>query len=39
MRILSAEPSSVILSQTDSLKSWKVMTKKFQNKLKQNGMV
>ena len=28
MRISGTEPSSVILSQTWSIKSWKVMTKK-----------
>ena len=30
MRISSTEPSSVILSQRGSLKSWKVMSKKWQ---------
>ena len=39
MRISDTEPSSVILSQTSSLKSWKVITKKYQNKLKTNWMV
>ena len=39
MRISGTEPSSVILSQTCSIKSWKVMTKKFQNKRKPKGMV
>ena len=39
MRILGAEPSSVILSQTSSIKFWKVMTKKCQNKLKPKGMM
>ena len=34
IRISGIEPSSVILSQTSSLKSWKVMTKKWLNKLK-----
>ena len=39
MRISGTEPSSVILSQTSSLKSWKVITKKCKNKLKLKGMV
>ena len=39
MRISGTEPSSVILSQTGSLISWKVITKKCQNKLKPKGMV
>ena len=39
MRISGIEPSSVILSQTYTLKSWKVMTKQCQNKLKPKGMV
>ena len=39
MRISGTEPSSVILSQTGSLKSWKEMTKKCQKKLKPKGMV
>ena len=33
MRISGTEPSSVILSQKSSFKSWKEMTKKYQNKL------
>ena len=37
MSILRTEPSSVILSQTCSIKSWKVMTNTCQNKLKQKG--
>ena len=39
MRISDTEPSSVILSQACSLKSWKVMTKSAKNKLKPKGMV
>ena len=39
MRISGTEPLSVILSQTCSLKSWKVMTEKLQNKLKPKGIV
>ena len=39
MRISGTEPSSVILSETGSLKSWQVMTKKSQNKLKPKGIV
>ena len=37
MRISGTEPSSVILSQTCSIKSWKEMTKKCQIKLKPTG--
>ena len=37
--ILGTEPSSAILSQICSLKSWKVVTKKSQNKLKPKGIV
>ena len=36
MRISGTEPSSVILSQTGSIKNWKLITKKCQNKLKPN---
>ena len=36
MRISGTEPSSVILSQTFSIKSWKVMTKQSQNKQTQS---
>ena len=39
MRISGTEPSSVILSQTSSLKNWKVITKQCQNKPKPKGMV
>ena len=39
MRISGTEPSSVILSQTCSIKIWKVMTKKCQNTLKPKGVV
>ena len=39
MRISGTEPSAVILSQTCSLKRWKVMNKKCQNKQNQKGMV
>ena len=39
MRISGIENSSVILSQTSNLKSWKVMTKTCLNKLKPKGMV
>ena len=39
LRISGTEPSLVILSQRSSLKNWKVMTKKYQNKLKPKGMV
>ena len=38
-RISFIEPSSVILSQIKSFKSWKVMPKKCQIKLKPKGMV
>ena len=38
MRISGIEPSSVILSQTCSIKRLKVMTKKCQIKLKPKGM-
>ena len=37
MRISGTEPSSVILSQTSSMKSWKVMTKKCQKQAKAKG--
>ena len=36
MRISGNEPSSVILSQTGSYKSWKVMTKQCLNKIQMN---
>ena len=41
MCISGTEPSSVIRSQISSLKSWKVKTKKLQNKLKtkQDGVI
>ena len=39
MRISGTEPSSVILSQTSNLKSWKVTIKKCLNKPKPKGMV
>ena len=39
MRISDTEPSSVILSQRRTFKSWKEMTQKYQNKLKPKGMV
>ena len=39
MRISVTEPSSVILSQTKKFKSWKVIPKKYQIKLKPKGMV
>ena len=40
MRISGTEPSSVIISKTCSIKSWKVMTtKSAKNKLKPKGMV
>ena len=41
MRISGTEPSSVILSQTDSLKNWKVMTKKCQKQaeVKRDGII
>ena len=41
MRISGNEPSSVILSQTSSSKSWKVMTKKYQKQAeaKRDGVI
>ena len=39
MRISGTEPSSVIFSQTKKFKSWKVIPKKCQIKLKPKGMV
>ena len=39
MHISGIEPSSVILSQTCSLESWKVMTKKCQKQAEAKGMV
>ena len=38
MRI-SGKPSSVIFRQKSSFKKWKVMSYKFQNKLKPKGIV
>ena len=39
MLISGTEPSSVNLSQKGSFKIWKVMSEKYQNKLKPKGMV
>ena len=39
MRISGTEPSSVILNQKTSFKSWKEMTQKYKNKLKPKKMV
>ena len=39
MRILGIEPSSVILSQKSSWKTWEIMPKEHRKKLKQKGMV
>ena len=41
MRILGTEPSSVILSQTYSIKCWKVMTKRCQKQAeaKRDGVI